>query len=65
MLERLAMWYLAKRGITVLPRDFVGMALGMATAVQQHPNLWQVCAITSDADFKIIALNHTVVDYPP
>jgi hypothetical protein len=40
-LERLARWYLARRGIVTLPRTFVGLAIGYGQAIK----------LTSDGDF--------------
>ena len=61
-LDRLATWWLKRRGVTVLPRPFIGMALGYATAqrlavdgVYAH---WQV---TVPKGFPPIVLNNSIV----
>ncbi len=61
MIERLAIWYLNRRGIVVLPRFFVGIAIGYGTAfLTRHVghDLWEV---TLPRRSPYVAINNTVV----
>ncbi len=63
MMENLAIRYLTRRGWTVLPRTFVGMALGCAAATKVETGLvytsWRVMI---PKDGHLIALNNTMID---
>ncbi len=62
MIERLAAWYLKRRGRCVLPRAFVGLAVGYGQAVliagDCDNSIWRV---TVPGECLPIALNHAIV----
>lgn len=67
MMEQLAVWYLARRGRVVLPRFFIGFAVGFATAVKQKgadTNTYDVWQIDVPKHCDIIALNNSLVVDP-
>ena len=67
VLERWAERYLAHRGRAILPRAFIGFAIGCGTASKtkygsDHFEVWEVIVPKSS---RIIALNHSVVHDGP
>ena len=62
MIERLAIWYLSRRGRTVLPFPFIGLVIGYGVATKTGDAggyvEWQVSMPKTG---KIIALNNSVV----
>jgi hypothetical protein len=61
-LERLAEWYLRRRGRVVLPRAFIGMALGYAQAVRlEGDGDYSVYRVEVPAFAKPIVLNNSML----
>jgi hypothetical protein len=64
MIERLAVWYLERRGRAVLPRNFMGFAVGFGSAIKQHKmsngttDVWEI-RVPKNSD--LIALNYSLV----
>jgi hypothetical protein len=62
MIERLAEWYLKRRGRAVLPRCFVGLAVGAGLAVRKRESSgfsqWEVEIPSSG---KLWALNNSMI----
>jgi hypothetical protein len=60
MLERLAEWYLNRRGRVVLPRIFVGLVFGNAVATETEPGVWHV-VLDINAPNKYYAMHYSVI----
>jgi hypothetical protein len=62
VIERLAIWYLKRRGMCVLPPGFIGFAVGYAQVFKrggdQHCDHW---SMITPKNCKIIALTHSTV----
>ncbi|HEV8503651.1 MAG TPA: hypothetical protein VGR63_18920 [Casimicrobiaceae bacterium] len=62
LIERWALAYLKRRGMVVLPRAFVGMALGYSQAVKlEGDNDINVYRVEVPAFAKPIILNHSML----
>ena len=63
MLERLAERYLKSRGRCVLPRTFIGLAVGYGQAVRIVVNSdgYDTWTVSVPTGFPPIALNHTIM----
>jgi hypothetical protein len=62
MLERLAEWYLTRRGRVVLPRAFVGFAVGNCVVTKTGSDgIYDVWQMLSPKGFPYIALNRSMV----
>ena len=62
MIEQLAIWYLKRQGVFILPRTFIGFAIGYCTAIKTGEDAdydqWQMIVPKCG---KIIALNHSII----
>lgn len=64
MIERLAIWYLKRRGLYVLPHGFVGMIIGgNAVAVEEEYD--GIFIVTLPSRRPVIALNGSQVMFKP
>jgi hypothetical protein len=62
MIERLAVWYLARRGRVVLPFPFIGMAMGFGIAIKiGDDDAYTTWNVSIPKIGRIVALNNSVV----
>ncbi len=65
IIEKAAVWYLSRKGRVVLPRIWIGMALGFGAAFshepveQDKPSVWTVSLPPGG---RLYALNHSMID---
>ncbi|WP_024517034.1 hypothetical protein [Bradyrhizobium sp. Tv2a-2] len=65
-LERIAVQFLKRRGRFILPRVFVGIAVGYATVLREKVGDGAVYYIYMPPGHELMALNHTtVIDKDP
>lgn len=57
-IDELAAWWLRRRGVTVLPRAFLGIAMGHCDAYEGEDGSMRVYP---PPQMSLIALNHTSV----
>jgi hypothetical protein len=66
IIERLAVWYLNRQGVAVLPRAFIGFATGYCTAIKTGEtgtyDEWQMVVPKIG---KVIALNQSILISDP
>lgn len=59
LVERLCEAFLQRRGRMVLPRLFIGLAVGYGTARQRKDGIWEVYVPTPPG--RLIALNNAIM----
>jgi hypothetical protein len=60
LFEQLASWYLRRRGMCFLPRNFLGVAVGCCVVIGRKEKMTVIP--TSPQFSQIIALNHSHID---
>jgi hypothetical protein len=62
MIERLAVWYLSRRGRVVLPFPFIGLVIGYGVATKTgEADGYVESQVSVPKIGKLVALNHSVV----
>jgi hypothetical protein len=62
IIERLAVWYLKRRGVAILPRAFIGFATGYCTATKTgEAGTYDEWMLIVPKVGRIIALNNSIL----